>query len=118
HLHAEIGATAHLCGGSADESITLNLLPNDYENIENMYCCNDAIPRIRLRRKPGGENSGRRIRRSEEHTSELQSRENLVCRLLLEKKNGLGYSSFATDDVSVAADRLPADGITSLALHV
>src|SRR5690606_40432755 len=30
---------------------------------------------------PGGRGS-----RSEEHTSELQSRENLVCRLLLEKK--------------------------------
>src|SRR5436309_7056361 len=29
---------------------------------------------------------GLRVRRSEEHTSELQSRENLVCRLLLEKK--------------------------------
>src|SRR3984957_20685973 len=28
----------------------------------------------------------RPILRSEEHTSELQSRENLVCRLLLEKK--------------------------------
>src|SRR5690606_41916240 len=28
----------------------------------------------------------RREDRSEEHTSELQSRENLVCRLLLEKK--------------------------------
>src|SRR5690606_41407454 len=27
------------------------------------------------------------ISRSEEHTSELQSREKLVCRLLLEKKN-------------------------------
>src|SRR5436309_15923964 len=27
-----------------------------------------------------------RAQRSEEHTSELQSRENLVCRLLLEKK--------------------------------
>src|SRR5690349_22885365 len=27
------------------------------------------------------------IRRSEEHTSELQSRRDLVCRLLLEKKN-------------------------------
>src|SRR5690606_39464201 len=27
--------------------------------------------------------------RSEEHTSELQSRENLVCRLLLEKKDGI-----------------------------
>src|SRR5260370_29550711 len=30
--------------------------------------------------------SGRRIIRSEEHTSELQSHLNLVCRLLLEKK--------------------------------
>src|SRR5207302_10570162 len=29
------------------------------------------------------------FRRSEEHTSELQSRENLVCRLLLEKKNDI-----------------------------
>src|SRR5207249_11055932 len=28
----------------------------------------------------------RRVRRSEEHTSELQSRFDLVCRLLLEKK--------------------------------
>src|SRR2546427_6603270 len=28
-----------------------------------------------------------RIERSEEHTSELQSQSNLVCRLLLEKKN-------------------------------
>src|SRR2546430_2028552 len=28
------------------------------------------------------------LARSEEHTSELQSQSNLVCRLLLEKKNG------------------------------
>src|SRR5690606_41886032 len=33
-----------------------------------------------------GRRSGSRQSRSEEHTSELQSRENLVCRLLLEKK--------------------------------
>src|SRR5690606_691068 len=33
--------------------------------------------------------SGKINWRSEEHTSELQSRENLVCRLLLEKKNNL-----------------------------
>src|SRR5690606_41126117 len=32
------------------------------------------------------ESAGAAIHRSEEHTSELQSRENLVCRLLLEKK--------------------------------
>src|SRR2546430_9709337 len=38
-------------------------------------------PRRRTRREPGSE------LRSEEHTSELQSQSNLVCRLLLEKKN-------------------------------
>src|SRR5260370_19908297 len=32
------------------------------------------------------------ISRSEEHTSELQSHLNLVCRLLLEKKNCLPYT--------------------------
>src|SRR5689334_23485226 len=32
-------------------------------------------------------------RRSEEHTSELQSQFHLVCRLLLEKKNGRGSES-------------------------
>src|SRR5260370_10699676 len=41
-------------------------------------------------RKPRGSNVPRRgcaaARRSEEHTSELQSHLNLVCRLLLEKK--------------------------------
>src|SRR6266511_6326519 len=31
--------------------------------------------------------------RSEEHTSELPSRENLVCRLLLEKKKKIGFGS-------------------------
>src|SRR2546430_11136519 len=31
--------------------------------------------------------------RSEEHTSELQSQSNLVCRLLLEKKKNNGYDS-------------------------
>src|SRR5690606_8543461 len=41
-------------------------------------------------RPPRHRHRGRRLRngalaRSEEHTSELQSRENLVCRLLLEK---------------------------------
>src|SRR5438046_7680563 len=34
-----------------------------------------------------GEQLGLGVRRSEEHTSELQSLTNLVCRLLLEKKN-------------------------------
>src|SRR5256885_6324164 len=39
------------------------------------------------RRCQAGGGAARRRRRSEEHTSELQSPCNLVCRLLLEKKN-------------------------------
>src|SRR5687768_17786272 len=42
----------------------------------------------------GGEGrgaAGAAAPRSEEHTSELQSRLHLVCRLLLEKKNGTGH---------------------------
>src|SRR5438477_12388527 len=57
-----------------------------------------ASARARLRRvavrsqhrrgPPGRRSRGRRVpSRSEEHTSELQSHVNLVCRLLLEKKN-------------------------------
>src|SRR2546427_401622 len=45
-----------------------------------------GVPRdLRRVLRPRGED--RRRRRSEEHTSELQSQSNLVCRLLLEKKN-------------------------------
>src|SRR5690625_7846447 len=39
-------------------------------------------------KRPNGVRRRRRVR-SEEHTSELQSRGHLVCRLLLEKKNYL-----------------------------
>src|SRR2546427_6552081 len=35
------------------------------------------------------------VERSEEHTSELQSQSNLVCRLLLEKKNTSPYRWYA-----------------------
>src|SRR5438552_13963060 len=47
-------------------------------------------PRTHRARLPRAHRSGqaapRRARRSEEHTSELQSPDHLVCRLLLEKK--------------------------------
>src|SRR5690606_41471119 len=45
--------------------------------------------RAALRRHPAAHSGAARapLPRSEEHTSELQSRENLVCRLLLEKKH-------------------------------
>src|SRR5690606_40787084 len=46
---------------------------------------NNKIPAIIDPNGPGGRPLAL-FERSEEHTSELQSRENLVCRLLLEKK--------------------------------
>src|SRR3712207_7632985 len=36
--------------------------------------------------------------RSEEHTSELQSRQYLVCRLLLEKKNTIARQKYVSDE--------------------
>src|SRR5690554_7263451 len=47
------------------------------------------ISRIRLPRRALGTRQGSVTARSEEHTSELQSRPHLVCRLLLEKKNNI-----------------------------
>src|SRR2546430_9979373 len=44
------------------------------------------IPRLRPVELHDRTDPHRRRRRSEEHTSELQSQSNLVCRLLLEKK--------------------------------
>src|SRR2546430_10252702 len=49
-------------------------------------------------------------RRSEEHTSELQSQSNLVCRLLLEKKKNSHVNVQSLDDARVLNDvyaRLP-----------
>src|SRR5690606_40371991 len=57
----------------------------------------EVVPRpglLRQRRVARHQAARRRRRadRSEEHTSELQSRENLVCRLLLEKKKKHVYN--------------------------
>src|SRR5260221_3402483 len=46
--------------------------------------------------------TGRRTSRSEEHTSELQSHSDLVCRLLLEKKKkSTSSSQYTSDDSSL-----------------
>src|SRR5258706_8527872 len=53
----------------------------DQRNNTNTYISTNVRPRFDFGYSPGS-NRGR----SEEHTSELQSLTNLVCRLLLEKK--------------------------------
>src|SRR5438270_10436829 len=54
-----------------------------------------------------------RRRRSEEHTSELQSQSNLVCRLLLEKKKKIS----APPDIHCNRPAQPAQGTTTLPLN-
>src|SRR2546430_3106223 len=44
--------------------------------------------------------------RSEEHTSELQSQSNLVCRLLLEKKKKKHHTNLEIDDNNIHINRL------------
>src|SRR5690349_21871329 len=60
-------------------------LHNDIERCSGCRYCADVCPIdcIHIETEPGPE---RNLSRSEEHTSELQSRRDLVCRLLLEKK--------------------------------
>src|SRR5271165_6683440 len=57
----------------------------------------------------GPSSTGGPPRRSEEHTSELQSRENLVCRLLLEKKKdryALPQPAVGKNDKNLVVGRL------------
>src|SRR5438132_10031651 len=49
-----------------------------------------------------GPDAGVRLRRSEEHTSELQSHSDLVCRLLLEKKKEI-WKSIYDQSLTLAA---------------
>src|SRR5947199_4809794 len=68
-----------------------------------------AYPPSPPRRDPVGQRRGRLDRdagdRSEEHTSELQSLRQLVCRLLLEKKNNYTARVVRTPDQT--HDELP-----------
>src|SRR2546427_5063401 len=58
-----------------------NLRLAAFTDIGNVYGFSTKVDLTNLRYGIGGG-----LRRSEEHTSELQSQSNLVCRLLLEKK--------------------------------
>src|SRR2546427_7009114 len=66
-----------------------------------------GAPASGARRHPGGHRVTRRdvYERSEEHTSELQSQSNLVCRLLLEKKKC--YNVLPQLDINNTIDHRP-----------
>src|SRR5204863_9710727 len=58
-------------------------------HLRDGVAADDVRAFLAVRAKPGYRVEALRVghKRSEEHTSELQSRRDLVCRLLLEKKN-------------------------------
>src|SRR2546430_10108751 len=74
-----------------------------------------APPEFRVKystRRPGAHRRvrirGSRGRRSEEHTSELQSQSNLVCRLLLEKKKNVAHWSLSSAVISFRRGTSPS----------
>src|SRR5690554_7191726 len=79
-----------------DKAGSLSLLPDNThattEMVARFYEVDvEVVKKIVQRNREELESNGYRVlrgqeRRSEEHTSELQSRPHLVCRLLLEKK--------------------------------
>src|SRR5690242_5444337 len=74
--------------GGGESTLVDDLLRRGYQNLTLLDISPTAIDVARKRLKEQAElvRSAVSWRRSEEHTSELQSHVNLVCRLLLEKK--------------------------------
>src|SRR5258706_10587843 len=64
--------------------------PQDTERPSRLRCLSASAP------GRASTSRGRRRSRSEEHTSELQSLTNLVCRLLLEKKKNKIHLYFSS----------------------
>src|SRR3712207_7184656 len=63
----------------------------DAASLNDCFWHGAFLDRTLMRRNQLGAAIGDEVWRSEEHTSELQSRQYLVCRLLLEKKKQLDY---------------------------
>src|SRR5215203_924638 len=87
-------------GGSTALAVPTNIVDyfffNDTATTEiYTLSLHDALPISEDNRRPRLSEAGQplrgveSLRRSEEHTSELQSRQYLVCRLLLEKKKNI-----------------------------
>src|SRR5258707_5924881 len=79
-------------------------LPGSTPQVETALQAGELITSVTLPPPPGGTH----IYRSEEHTSELQSRQYLVCRLLLEKKKNDGARSSSDRPTSRPLARLRA----------
>src|SRR5688572_32435762 len=84
-------ATTEIYTLSLHDALPIYLQPHHAARGRDCLVCRvcafpDQSVRPALQRDHGLQPAARRPGRSEEHTSELQSQSNLVCRLLLEKK--------------------------------
>src|SRR5207302_11421186 len=88
--------TTELCSLSLHDALPISRPPS---RLDSRAACSSSTQRLAsVRFVPRGaapvasaRNSLATASRSEEHTSELQSRGNLVCRLLLEKKKSFSF---------------------------
>src|SRR2546430_12377816 len=78
-------ATTEIYTLSLHDALPISPFPQNFRRRQDRAALPLAV-RLLLSRSPL---CAREVSRSEEHTSELQSQSNLVCRLLLEKKNHL-----------------------------
>src|SRR3712207_8912480 len=79
--------SASSCAESGQSKTTSSKRPRWATTIPNVWYADKPLER----------------RRSEEHTSELQSRQYLVCRLLLEKKKTQNHLLIAHNDLATRA---------------
>src|SRR2546426_5962020 len=88
--YASVGHVVQIIGPVVDIQFDADKLPPIYNAIHitsDGYNIPQPLDVIAEVQRHLGEGRVRTVARSEEHTSELQSPCNLVCRLLLEKKN-------------------------------
>src|SRR5688572_31224319 len=71
----EVAATADICEAQDAQAVLAGAKVHAEMSLARLKGIDEPVRLYRLR-----------LERSEEHTSELQSQSNLVCRLLLEKK--------------------------------
>src|SRR5256885_11841081 len=99
-------ATTEIYTLSLHDALPIYFSPADKEGSPPAVILNDVLARALFQRdNPIGRSVVAELRRSEEHTSELQSPCNLVCRLLLEKKKN--------DYISCTASLLRSSSISN-----
>src|SRR5699024_12704686 len=88
HLHPHPFPTRRSSDLSTGRAVPLRITDEAQSQVASILAAEENPDSLGLRIAVNGIN-GVEYARSEEHTSELQSRFDLVCRLLLEKKNAV-----------------------------